>query len=134
MTPLKAVREFRGYIEANQNFIPNYGDRYRRGEKISTAFAESAVNQVVSERMVKKQQMRWSESGAHNLLQVRTNVRSMTNSGRPSFAGIRQCKPNRRRKLSRRPRSPRFEMLSLRAMARGSSNNRALGADGTVRL
>ena len=22
---LKAVREFRGYIEANQNFIPNYG-------------------------------------------------------------------------------------------------------------
>ena len=55
---LKAVREFRGYIEANQNFIPNYGDRYRHGEKISTAFAESAVNQVVSKRMVKKQQMR----------------------------------------------------------------------------
>ena len=71
---LKAVREFRGYIEANQDFIPNYGDRYRHGEKISTAFAESAVNQVVSERMVKKQQMRWSESGAHNLLQVRTKV------------------------------------------------------------
>ena len=70
----KAVREFRGYIEANQNFIPNYGDRYRHGEKISTAFAESAVNQVVSKRMVKKQQMRWSESGAHNLLQVRTKV------------------------------------------------------------
>ena len=40
---LKAVREFRGYIEANQNFIPSYGDRYRHGEKISTAFAESAV-------------------------------------------------------------------------------------------
>jgi len=71
---LKAVREFHGYIEANQNFIPNYGDRYRHGEKISTAFAESAVNQVVSKRMVKKQQMRWSESGAHNLLQVRTKV------------------------------------------------------------
>ena len=49
---LKAVREFSGYIEANQNFIPNYGDRYRHGEKISTAFAESAVNQVVSKRMV----------------------------------------------------------------------------------
>ena len=28
---VKAVREFRGYIEANQNFIPNYGDRYRHG-------------------------------------------------------------------------------------------------------
>jgi hypothetical protein len=48
---VKAVREFHGYIEANQNFIPNYGDRYRHGEKISTAFAESAVNQVVSKRM-----------------------------------------------------------------------------------
>ena len=24
---VKAMREFRGYIEANQNFIPNYGDR-----------------------------------------------------------------------------------------------------------
>ena len=71
---LKAVREFRGYIEANHNFIPNYGDRYRHGEKISTAFAESAVNQVVSKRMVKKQQMRWSEAGAHNLLQVRMKV------------------------------------------------------------
>lgn len=45
---VKALREFRGYIEANQNFIPNYGDRYRHGEKISTAFVESAVNQVVS--------------------------------------------------------------------------------------
>ena len=40
-------------------------DRHRHGEKISTAFAESAVNQVVSKRMVKKQQMRWTESGAH---------------------------------------------------------------------
>ena len=32
------------------------------------------MNQGVSKRMVKKQQMRWSESGAHNLLQVRTKV------------------------------------------------------------
>jgi hypothetical protein len=32
------------------------------------------VNQAVSKRMVTKQQMRWSESGAHNLLQVRTKV------------------------------------------------------------
>jgi hypothetical protein len=63
-----------GYIEVNQNFIPNYGDRYRHGEKISTVLAGSAVNQVVSKRMVRKQQMRWSESGAHNLLQVRTKV------------------------------------------------------------
>jgi len=35
---------------------------------------ESTVNQVVSKRMVKKQQMRWSQRGAHLLLQIRTRV------------------------------------------------------------
>jgi hypothetical protein len=71
---LKAVKEFSNYIGANKTFIPNYGDRYRHGETISTAFVESTVNYVVSKRMVKKQQMRWSERGAHLLLQVRTQV------------------------------------------------------------
>jgi len=70
----KALREFGGYIQANQAFIPNYGDRYRHGETISTAFVESTVNQVISKRMVKKQQMRWTKRGAHLLLQVRTRV------------------------------------------------------------
>ena len=71
---LKAVGAFHHYIEVNQASIPNYGDRYRHGEVISTAFAESTVNQVISKRMVKKQQMRWTERGAHLLLQVRTQV------------------------------------------------------------
>jgi hypothetical protein len=35
---------------------------------------ESAVNQIISKRMVKKQQMRWSPRGAHLLLQIRTQV------------------------------------------------------------
>jgi len=70
----KSVREFSGYIEANQQFIPNYGERYRYGEAIATGFVESTVNQVVSKRMVKKQQMRWTKKGAHLLLQVRTQV------------------------------------------------------------
>ena len=71
---LKAVREFWGYIAGNQNFIPNYGERYRYGEAISTAFVESTINWVVSKRMVKKQQMRWTKPGAHLLLQVRTKT------------------------------------------------------------
>jgi hypothetical protein len=41
---------------------------------ISTEFAESTVNQVVSRRMVKQQQMRWTQQGAHLLLQVRTQA------------------------------------------------------------
>ena len=71
---LKAVRAFETYVTDNRTFIPNYGQRYRRGEIISTAFVESAVNQVVSRRFVKKQQMRLTEAGAHLLLQVRTQV------------------------------------------------------------
>jgi hypothetical protein len=51
---------------------PNYGERYRYGEAIATGFVESTVNQVISKRMVKKQQMRWTKKGAHLLLQVRT--------------------------------------------------------------
>jgi hypothetical protein len=60
-----------GHLRENQ---ANYGERYRAGEAISNAFVESAVNQVVSKRMVKKQQMRWTPKGAHLLLQVRTRV------------------------------------------------------------
>src|SRR3989454_935187 len=71
---LKAVEEFHTYITNNAGFIPNYGERYRHGERISTGFVESTVNQVVSKRMVKKQQMRWSQRGAHLLLQIRTRV------------------------------------------------------------
>jgi hypothetical protein len=70
----RAVAEFSGYIRANAGCIPNYGERYRAGEAISSAFAESAVNQVVSKRMVKKQQMRWTPRGAHLPLEVRTRV------------------------------------------------------------
>jgi hypothetical protein len=54
--------------------LSNYGELYRAGERISSAFAESTINQVVSKRMVKKQQMRWTPRGAHLLLQVRTRV------------------------------------------------------------
>ena len=71
---LKSVEEFSTYIQRNRGFIPNYGERYRNGERISTGFVESAVNQVISKRFVKKQQMRWTPRGAHLLLQTRTKV------------------------------------------------------------
>jgi hypothetical protein len=71
---LKAVRAFETYVTNHRAFIPNYGERYRQGKTISTGFTESAVNQVVSKRFVKKQQMRWTETGAHLLLQIRAQV------------------------------------------------------------
>jgi hypothetical protein len=73
-TLLKKLEEFETYIRNNAGYIPNYGERWRYGETISTAFVESTVNQVISKRMVKKQQMRWSPKGAHLLLQIRTRV------------------------------------------------------------
>ena len=32
------------------------------------------MNSVIAKRMVKKQQMRWTPTGAHHLLQIRTRV------------------------------------------------------------
>ena len=62
--------------QPSSRFFPvsNFGERYRQGETISTAFVESTINQVVSKRFVKKQQMQWTPQGAHVLLQTRTKV------------------------------------------------------------
>jgi hypothetical protein len=70
----RAVEEFHTHIANNQAFIPNYGERYRQGDRISTGFVESAVNYVVAKRFTKRQQMQWSPKGAHLLLQMRTPV------------------------------------------------------------
>jgi hypothetical protein len=68
------MAEFQTYIRNNQESIPNYGERYRQGETISTAYIESTINQVVSRRFVKRQQMHWALRGAPLLLQTRTKV------------------------------------------------------------
>jgi hypothetical protein len=72
--PLRAVEEFHTYIERNRAFIPNYGECYRYGERISTGFVESTVNQVISKRFCKGQQMQWTKRGAQLLLQARVKT------------------------------------------------------------
>jgi len=62
------------YLEANREYLVNYGWRYRRDMPISSSIAESAVNEVVSLRCAKKRQMRWTNKGAHLLIQVRVAV------------------------------------------------------------
>ena len=79
----QAVDEFHGYIDNNSSAIPNYGERYRYGEAISSSFVESTVNEVISRRMAKKQQMRWTKKGAHLLLQVR--IKTLNNELRQLF-------------------------------------------------
>ena len=48
-----SLAEFEIYIRNNREFIPNFGERYRQGETISTAFVESTINEVVSRRCSK---------------------------------------------------------------------------------
>jgi len=79
----RLTAEFATYIANNTGAIPNYGERWRHGERISTAFTESAVNVVIDKRMSKRQQMQWTRRGAHHLLQVRT--RTLDGTLRPTF-------------------------------------------------
>ena len=70
----KGVDEFRSCVKRNVHTIPNYAERHRHGERVSTACAESTVNAVVGKRLAKRQQMRWSKRGTHLMLQTRTRV------------------------------------------------------------
>jgi hypothetical protein len=51
---LKAARALEVYVTNNRAAIPNYGERYRQGKTISTAFVESAVNQAGEQALCEK--------------------------------------------------------------------------------
>jgi len=89
----KAAGEFEVYIRNNAWMIPNYAERRRYGERVSTGFVESAVNTVVGKRFGKRQQMRWSKPGAHLMLQART--RTLDGTLRKKFEqwypGLKTC-------------------------------------------
>lgn len=70
----RAADDFATYLRNNAGQIVDYGERHRAGERISTGFAESAINQVVAKRFSKRQSMRWTQCGAHLTLQTRTRV------------------------------------------------------------
>ena len=70
----KLTRDLIGYLQNNADSLPDYGKRYRSGQRISSAFVESTVNQLIDKRMSKSQQMRWDPQSAHQLLQVRVRV------------------------------------------------------------
>ena len=70
----RAVHRLQHYLWRNGDLIPNYAQRYRSGQAISTAFVESLVNSLLSKRFAKKQSMQWTPEGAHLLLQTRTRT------------------------------------------------------------
>jgi hypothetical protein len=69
----------------------HYAARRRRGEPISTAFVESAVNEIVAKRMNKKQQMRWNRATVQSFLEVRTAMLDDTleDAFRHCYLGLR---------------------------------------------
>jgi hypothetical protein len=87
---VKATAGLVTYIANNVAAIADYAQRWDHGEIISTAFAESTVDLVVSQRFAKKQQMQWSKKGAHLLLQPAPSTARCTTC---SPAGIRSCQP-----------------------------------------
>lgn len=70
----KLLKTLQIYIRRNKSSVVSYAERYRSGKRIATAPAEASVNRLVAKRFVKKQQMRWSRTGAHYLLKVRASV------------------------------------------------------------
>jgi len=68
------VCDLLSYLARNQDALVHYAVRRRRGEPLSTAFVESAVNEIVARRMNKKQQMRWNRTTVQPFLEVRTAV------------------------------------------------------------
>ncbi len=49
------MTDFDIYTKNNSEFIPNFGDRWRQGERISTAFVESTINQLLGALVSKSQ-------------------------------------------------------------------------------
>lgn len=70
----KLLETLQTYISRNRTSVVNYAARYRKGKRIATSPAEASVNRLVAKRFVKKQQMRWTPTGAHYLLKVRAAV------------------------------------------------------------
>jgi hypothetical protein len=68
------ISELPGYLERNEDMPVHYAAQRRRGEPISTAFVEIAVNEIVAKRMNKKQPMRWNRTTVQPFLDVRTAV------------------------------------------------------------
>ena len=87
----RRVGDLLGYLERNRDALVPYAARRRRGEPISTAFVESAVNAIVAKRMSKKQQMRSNRATVQPFLDVRTAVLNDTleDAFRMRYSGFR---------------------------------------------
>ena len=109
----RLIADFQTYAEQNGASIVDYSERQRYGERVPTGFVESAVNQVLAKRFVKRQQMQWTKKGAHLLVQVRTKVlnEEWKECFRQQYPASGHCRQNRYR-WPPSPTAPHFLMLS----------------------
>ena len=68
------MRALEGYLVGRSDRLADYGKRHRAGLRVGTALTEGMANFLGSRRMAKWQQMRSSQRGADQLLQVRCAV------------------------------------------------------------
>jgi hypothetical protein len=96
------ICELLGYLERNEDMLVHYAARRRRGEPISTAFVESAVNEIVAKRMNKKQQMRWNRTTVQPFLDVRTAVLNdaLEDAFRHRYPGFRSANDDQVRSVA----------------------------------
>ena len=75
----------RTYIEEDGGSITKYCARYRDGKRIASTATEASVNNLVARRMVRKQQVCWSERGANLLIQVCVSIANGDFADRPAY-------------------------------------------------
>jgi hypothetical protein len=95
----KLPEKLNTYISRNSRSVINYGERHRVGKRIATSPAEASVNSLVAKRFVKKQQMRWSRTGAHYLLKVRAAMLNGDLSKRTRYVPLETELPSQIRAL-----------------------------------
>lgn len=95
----KLLEKLNTYISRNSRSVINYGERHRVGKRIATSPAEASVNSLVAKRFVKKQQMRWSRTGAHYLLKVRAAMLNGDLSKRTRYVPLETELPSQIRAL-----------------------------------
>lgn len=107
----------------------NDGERFRAGERISSGFVESAINQIVAKRFSKRQLMRWTGRGAHLTLQTRTGVLSDSFQARSDAGPGSVRRGQNEAPLPCRPRSPGCPHFVMPSLLPGSGDQSGLIGD-----
>jgi hypothetical protein len=114
------------YLELNADSLPNYGKRFRSRFRISTGFAESAVNEIMAKRMNKKQQMRSNRHTVQQFLGVRIHV--LNDILERPFAFGRSASVQFQMKPLWQPEHPQLCMLSGSQFATGLRTTASQGS------